>query len=195
MAFYYPPSPLFPPPYSSIPPLRSPFPQPYPPFTFPAHYIQSNPQQTFQLIKLSIIHPVCAKSLQWYAVLSKTVRVPSQSREVINITFQGRKGFQNSQSSIIDKRGDQNNSLKLTKFKIVILNDAPRYYSNTLERLRIWSPLTGLIVFRGSKGTVFVGFLPTVLDFFCYKTCIFRRPSLRLFRFKISQCVPFCWIF
>ena len=29
--------------------------------------------------------------------------------------------------------------------------------------------------------------------FFCYITCTFKRTSLLLFRFKISQCVPF-WI-
>ena len=27
---------------------------------------------------------------------------------------------------------------------------------------------------------------------FCYITCIFKRPSLRIFWFKISQFVPFC---
>ena len=40
-----------------------------------------------------------------------------------------------------------------------------------------------------SKIKLFVGFPPSVL--FCYITCTFKRISHRLFRFKISQCVPF----
>ena len=43
-----------------------------------------------------------------------------------------------------------------------------------------------------SKKYCFVGFLQSVQDFFWFITCTFKRPNLRLFRFKISQCVPFC---
>ena len=35
---------------------------------------------------------------------------------------------------------------EFTNFNIVISNDAPRQYCNILEWLRIWSPLTGVIV-------------------------------------------------
>ena len=49
-----------------------------------------------------------------------------------------------------------------------------------------WTTLKSLIFF--------VGFFPSVQDFFvCYK-CTFKR-SLRLFRFKISQFVPFLHFF
>ena len=42
---------------------------------------------------------------------------------------------------------------EFTNFDNVILNYAPRWYSNILEGLRIWSPLTGVIVFlRGPEG-------------------------------------------
>ena len=41
---------------------------------------------------------------------------------------------------------------KFTNFDNVRLNDAPRWYSNILEGLRIWSPLTVVITFlRGPK--------------------------------------------
>ena len=41
---------------------------------------------------------------------------------------------------------------EFTNFDNVILNDAPRQYSNILEGLRIWSPLKGVIVFlRGPQ--------------------------------------------
>ena len=39
------------------------------------------------------------------------------------------------------------------------------------------------------------GFPPSVQEFFFYTTCIFKRPSLLLFRFKILQFVLFWWIF
>ena len=42
---------------------------------------------------------------------------------------------------------------EFTNFDNVILNDAPRQYSNILEGLRIWSPLTGVFIFlRGPEG-------------------------------------------
>ena len=36
---------------------------------------------------------------------------------------------------------------EFTNFDNIISNKAPRWYSNMLEGLRIWSPLTGVIVF------------------------------------------------
>ena len=36
---------------------------------------------------------------------------------------------------------------------------------------------------------------PISTGLFCYITCTFKRSSLRLFRFKISQLVPFLHIF
>ena len=39
---------------------------------------------------------------------------------------------------------------------------------------------------------IFVRSPPSVQHVFCFITCICKRPSLRLFRFKISQFVPFC---
>ena len=43
------------------------------------------------------------------------------------------------------------------------------------------------------KLNFFVGFPPSVQDFFCHITCTFKHPCLQLFRFEIAQFVPF-WI-
>ena len=42
-----------------------------------------------------------------------------------------------------------------------------------------------------SKMLYFCRVSPISTRLFCYITCIFKRPSLQLFRFKISQFVPF----
>ena len=47
--------------------------------------------------------------------------------------------------------------------------------------------------FGHSKIVFFVGFPHQYKTFFCYITCTFKRTSLLLFRFKISQCIPF-WV-
>ena len=42
-----------------------------------------------------------------------------------------------------------------------------------------------------SQNFIFCRVSPVSTRIFCYITCTFKRTSLRLFRFKISQCVPF----
>ena len=42
------------------------------------------------------------------------------------------------------------------------------------------------------KFNLFVGFPPCTRFFFWFITCTYKRPSLRLFRFKIYQFVPNC---
>ena len=47
----------------------------------------------------------------------------------------------------------------------------------------------------GQKNYFFCRVSPISKRLFCYITYTFKRPSLRLFRFKISQSVPFLHIF
>ena len=48
-----------------------------------------------------------------------------------------------------------------------------------------------LLFLVSQKLNFFVGFPHQYKTFFCYITCTFKRTRLRLFRLKISQCIPF----
>ena len=65
------------------------------------------------------------------------------------------------------------------------------------QNLNIWipQPTFSLLFLTGhSKIKFFCRVSPIQYRTFCYVTCTFKRTSLRLFRFKISQFVPFLHI-